>query len=371
MQATILTSAHAIRTLAEASATSPPPQPFAAWGVLLDWLELPDRDGKPFVIVVKDGADGLLAVAPWMLRRDRSGIRHLSAIGGEDAWYHDPWLLQADAGEAVASALTQALREARRDWDLLSLILRPEFSAPFLQALKPLGFSVENRVEWRQHPVIRFGESWERYWEARPKKIREMLSRRQRQLGQLPHRFYSASPEETPVLLEHLFRHQAANFSGVRDWSAYHAYMHLVAQAALCQGNSSLHVLEIDGRVAATQFQAHHGERAYGLLRSYDAEFGRFSPGSLLSIWGLEEMHRSGMRWIDLGPGTNDWKQLVQTESCETIQIRVSSPGSLLGMGMLGVNEVLLPRLKNSRWGQAMRERLNAMRGKSPLPARP
>lgn len=369
MHATILTSAPAIRALAEASGASHAPHPFTSWGVILDWLDLPERDAKPFVVVVKDASDGILAIAPWMLRRDRSGLRRLSAIGGEDAWYHDPWLFQANAGAAVANVLVKTLREARRDWDLLSLILRPVFSAPFLQALKPLGFSVENRVEWRQHPVIRMGESWDAYWQARPRELRDMLARRQRQLNSRPHRYYSAHPDEIPALLELLFQHQIANYSGVRDWPPYHAFMRIIARDALRRGSGSLRVLEIDGKVAACQFETQHGGEILGLLCAHDPEYARYSPGSLLSAWALEQMHRDGIRVLDLGPGNYRWKQQILTGSGETVQIHVGSPASLLGMGLVGMNEVLLPRLKNSRWGQVMRERLSAMRGKAPLPA--
>ncbi len=370
MPCTILRDVPAIRRLADQWASAPPTTPFASWGMIRAWLESPQRHGDPFVIAMTDPQGRLQAVAPWMLTRDRLGIRRLSAIGGEDTWYHDPWIVHPTDGRALAACLEDALRQSKRDWDLLDLILRPTTSTPFIQAFKRLGWLRETHVPWRQHPAIHWEGDWNSYWSARPDSLRRLVARRSKRLSQHPHRFYEASRDEAEPMLETLCRLQAANFDGQRDWESYHAFMRLIAADMLDHGFGSLHVLEIDGKPAAIQFQSRHADRVYGLLRAYDPVFESYSPGSLLATWSFEQMHQQGVRWIDLGPGENGWKRQVQTTTDETVQIQIGSPSSLLAMGMIGVAGYLKPQLMNLGLARNVNEKIRALRAKreSPLP---
>jgi CelD/BcsL family acetyltransferase involved in cellulose biosynthesis len=303
-----------------------------------------------------------------MLTRDRLGIRRLSAIGGEDTWYHDPWIMPDADSRALAALLEDTLRKANRDWDLLDLILRPSTSAPFIDALKRLGLPCETQVPWRQHPAIHWEGDWSSYWSERSDSLRRIVARRTKRLNQRPHRFYEASRDEAKPLIEALCRLQAANFDGLRDWDSYHAFMRLIAADLLDHGFGSLHVLEIDGSPAAIQFQSRHADRVYGLLRAYDPAFESYSPGSLLAAWSFERMHQQGVRWIDLGPGENGWKQQVQTTRDETVQVQIGSPASLLALGVIGVTGYVKPQLENHGIARYLNQKIRALRAGRPTP---
>ncbi len=369
MHGTILKDPEKLMALAEQMEAQPTSNPFVSGGVIRAWLQSRDRDTEPFVVVVRDRKERLIAVASWMLTRDRSGLRRLSAIGGEDAWYHDPWVMPGADAEAVAQALVGALRKSQREWDLLTLILRQEASASLLRGVSRLGWSVEDRIDWRQHVLIRWEGDWESYWSERPKKIRGLTARHMRQLKEIPHRFYEASRQEAEPLLEILFQHQASNLANLRDWKPYQDYMRIIARDAIQNNRFSLQVLEIEGATAALQFRSHHGDRVFALLRSFDVAYSRFSPGSLLAAWSLEQMHHDGIRLIDLGPGLNEWKKMVQTHSGESVQLRVGSPASLRGMGWLGWDGYLIPRLKSSHLLRQVSAQVQAFRKKTPAPA--
>ncbi len=361
MSCLILTEATAIRQFAEQWGNLTPPSPFSGWGLVARWLRQAPSDAEPFVLAVLGPHGELLALAPWQLSKQANGMRQLSAIGAEDAWYHDLWVLRPEHATDVATQVVDALRRTRRDWDLLSLNLRPEMSAPLIQALKRIGWSFEERIDWRQQPLIAWTQDWQTYWNERPSELREVTLRQRRMVSRVPHRYYTARGKEALELLDPLCRHQASNYAGAREWDAFHAYMRMVAEEAMATGTGFLHVLEIDGQFAAAQLQSRHGDRVYGLLRSYDVAFKRYSPGSLLAAWSFEELHREGARWVDMGPGHYAWKHSVQTGVTETVQMHVSSPGSLSAMGWVGLTGYLQPALKNNQLIRRLRDGLYAL----------
>ncbi len=368
MPCTLITDVAPLRRLASQWASLPPSTPFMSGGVLQRWLDLPSRHGDPFVVVVTDDQSRLLAVAPWVRLRDALGVQRVTGLGGEDSWYHEPWLRPDADPEAVAQQIAAALRTARRQWDLLELVLRPRQSRSLIDALARLGWSSASEIPWRQHWTITWEVDWETYWAERPSALRSIITSRMKRLKQVPHRFYEAGPEAARELLPLLCHLQAISRPGLRDWEAYHAYMRLLAEDALDRNQGRMYVLEIDGATAALQFQSYHGDRVYGLLRAFDPTFERYSPGSLLALWSFETMHKHGVRWVDLGPGHDDWKQKVRTASEETLRLRVGSSASLLGTGTIGLRDYLIPQLKQSALTRYLRAHLEALRGAKRTP---
>jgi CelD/BcsL family acetyltransferase involved in cellulose biosynthesis len=319
-------------------------------------------------LVVTDEQERLLAIAPWVRLRDALGMRRVTGLGGEDSWYHDPWLFPGADPEAVAREIAATLRAAKRHWDLLELILRPGQSPSLVDALKRLGWSSASSIPWRQHWTIAWDDTWETYWRGRPGTLRKNISNRMKRLQEVPHRFYQATPDAAKALLPELCRFQSTSRHGLRDWEAYHAYMCLLAEDMLERNQGIMFVLEIDGSPAALQFQSRHGDHVYGLLRAFDSEFERYSPGSLLAIWSFETMAQLGIRSVDLGPGHDDWKRNLRTASEPTVQLRVGSSGSLLGTGAIGVRDYLIPQLKQSALTRFLRSPLKALRAAKQAP---
>lgn len=344
----VLREADPTHTLIRQWASLTPSTPFNGYEVFQGWAAGRAKGSEPFVLMAVDGRGQLLAIAPWCLERDRFGIRRLTGIGGQDAWYHDPWVLDPTQADAISGMIVEALRANRRDWDLCELILRPRQSRALLAEFGRLGKVYPEVVDWRQHQGITWTDDWEAYWQARPANIRGTVAGKGKRLARVPHRFFRAEDHEALELCERLFEIQASRFAAQRDWGLYHDYLRLVCRSERSLGGLWLFGLEIEGQVAALDLSLRRGDLVFKLTRTFDEAFSPFSPGSLLAAWVLETLHASGVRHVDPGPGHNAWKSMLQTTVIDTVQLRVASPVSMKGMGSLSLSEVLIPSLKKN-----------------------
>lgn len=319
----------------------------------------------PFVILISD-EEGWAAIALWCLQRDGLGIRRLTGIGGADAWYHDPWLIRPGKEEAIAEALAAALREARRDWDLLDLVLRDALSAPLLKPLRKLGVSCAERIDWRQHQSASLGEDWEAYWNARPKQVRELVRRRGKKFEALEHRFLEADPETLEPLLDGLFALHQARWKAERDWSAYYQGIRAIAREAMDRGELCFYALEAEGRVLAYELLVRCGARSFELMRIVDPspDYASLSAGSMLTAWALERMHAAGVREVDMGPGQHEWKAGLQTHLTGTVSLGVARPGRAIALAHLSWNGLIKPTLKGLPLVQQLKAVLKGLKSR-------
>lgn len=348
MQAIVLRDSDLSHPLTQQWAVLAPSTPFNGWEVFKAWMDQKPRGGEPFVVLLADTLGKLVAVAPWCIQRDRFGIRHLTGIGGQDAWYHDPWILAPGRSERIAATIVETLRAHRRQWDALDLILRPQVSGALLAELGKLGMTFQDAVSWRQHQAIEMGDDWSAYWASRPQKLRETVGRKGKRLGGVPHRFLVATPAEAEGMWEALFEMQAKRMPHERDWTAYHEALRLFCRGANRQGALRLYALEINDRLAALELFVRHEDRVFELTRAIDDDFNYYSAGSVLTAWAMEHLHASGVRSMDPGPGHYGWKELLKTSEIATVDAHAAVRSSLPGLAWVSWTGWLVPRLKRS-----------------------
>jgi CelD/BcsL family acetyltransferase involved in cellulose biosynthesis len=347
MQTTILRDRQAIQALRESWSAQGAPSPFHGWLSVETWLEQCKREIEPFVILVSEQGRWV-AAALWCVARDRWGIRRLTGIGGEDAWYHDPWILEPAKDAAIAKALVDALKSRHQDWDMLQLVLRDAQSGALIRALGCAGLAVTERIAWQQHQTASLGEDWTAYWEARPKGLRDMIRRRQKQIAALQPRFIEADAGNLDRLLTALFRLHEDRWRDERDWSGYYRHLRAIATEALERGDLCFYALEAEETPLALELLVSCGERAYELVRVIDPSptYTPYSAGSLLTAWALEHMHQRGIREVDFGPGHHEWKAKLETYRTETVQLVVAQPTRLPALAVVGWGGIVKPYLR-------------------------
>lgn len=347
MEATILRTRAQIRELQLQWGGLKPSTPFACWDYAHDWLHsVPDVE--PFVIAIRSGGR-LIALAPWCVVKEAAGVRTVTGISGNSAWYHDPLLHPSADPAAVARAMARALHAER--WDSINLILQPQLSEPFMTELKRLGMAVIQRVPEDQGHVIQFGDDWDEAWNRFPSTFRKNMARRVRRLNSLPHRFLEATASNAGEWLEELIRLYRLRWQTDGNWEPTFAFMRANTETLLQQGELRLFALEIHGRLAAFDYHVRKRNRAYSYMCAYQEEFASYSPGTLLMSWSLAHLHREGVRAIDLGPGLYAWKEVVENTPVETLRLMVG--GSPRGMALLGWRTKLKPWLLQRKARQA------------------
>ncbi len=348
VHAFVLDHADSRHPLTQQWAALSPTTPFNGWEVFQEWNALRRPGSEPFVILLSDEYGKLAAVAPWCIERDPRGIRRLTGIGGEDAWYHDPWILRPELAPSLEEQLVRTLQAHCQSWDVLSLILRTDRNAGLRKSVARLGLSYEDRVSWRQHQKIDLGEDWSEYWSSRPRQIKDTLTRKEKRLKGIAHRFQLCAPEEAEATCDKLFELQAKRLTEMRDWKSYHEVLRVFCRAANRQGSLLVHKLEIDGGLAAASIHIRSGNHVFAITRSFDEAYNAYSPGSLLAHWTLQKLHREGIRSVDPGPGLYGWKEMLKTGEIETVQVHAASPSSLKGFGRIGWEGLLIHPLKTN-----------------------
>lgn len=371
MRPTILRDPAAIRALGNAWRHELPPTPFHGMGFLEAWLSAIPAGSSPFVVQVSD-ADRPVALALWCITRDSLGIRRLTGLSGDDAWYHDPWLRDPRHEESVAEALVLALKGARREWDMVHLVLRDAMSGSLIRQLARAGLSTGDRVDWRQQQTAVIGDDWNRYWGDRPKQLRELVRRRGKKLSAVSHRFVEAGDERLERMLETLFALHRERWSQERDWDGYYHLIRGIAREALAQEQLSFFMLEVEGRPVALELLVRCGDRAFELMRIVDPspDYASFSAGSLLTAWAFERMHAQGVRVVDMGPGHHEWKAGLETERTATVLRVVARPSHVLALLALGWTGFLKPRLRAAPALMRLKARLrDSRKALRPLPS--
>jgi CelD/BcsL family acetyltransferase involved in cellulose biosynthesis len=339
MRAVILETLDAIGPLAADWEGLARRSPFATPAFCLSWLAAHREQVSPFVIALFEN-DRLVGVAPWAIARSPRGLRGVTGIGGPDIPYHDP-VLPATPDPAL-DAIVGCMRRASRAWDRLSLCLRSGPGLALVERLRPLGWTMLERLP---HTVIRFEADWEDYWEGRSKHFRNNLRRNQQKLSRLPHRYVSADAHNLESMLERLFTLHRDRWHAVRDWRPFYASVRAFAAHALSRGELNLYGLEIDGELAALDLWMRHEDRAYGLMRCFDPRYATLGVGFLLSEYLFAQLQRSGCREIDCGPGEADWKARFQTDVAWTVSLRLARFGSPPALAHLAWEDHLKPWL--------------------------
>lgn len=342
MQITIAKTLEDVRALQADWETLAPASPYAAWDFAHDWLaSVPSA--QPHVIAVRSGGR-LVAVAPFCLVKGRADTLSLTGVGYEGSWYHDPVLAAGLPPQPIYRALAGALRS--RHWDLIDLILQAESSMPLLSELRRLGMSVTQRPSERQSHLLALDGDWPSTWERFPSSFRKTIERRGRKLARIPHRFFPAAPAEAAELLEELIRLNRLRWQTGKKWEEAYAVMRAHAATLVARGELRLFGLEVEGRLAAIDYQIRKGDRSFMLMANYHPDFAELSPGNLLMCWGLEQLQREGVRWADMGPGEYAWKLQLSSARVETVRIRVGA--SLRGLALVGWRDMIKPRLLSS-----------------------
>jgi hypothetical protein len=76
---------------------------------------------------------------------------------------------------------------------------------------------------------------------------------------------------------------------------------------------AELYVLKAGDVDVAYTFNLEMGACAYGWFCSFEPEYARYSPGTLLILKLIEDMHARNFRSFDLGPGGESWKERFAT----------------------------------------------------------
>lgn len=290
------------------------------------WQAFADGDER-YLILVRDDAGALVGVAPLMRTVTRlRGDAHLATMRFVGHTNSDRLGFLSAAGheQAVAESVVAFLRDNHADWDVLQFTNLVEGS-PELSAL--------HRAFARDHiyylepglscPYLPIEVDWEGYLSTRSRRFRAELRRGMRRfVNDLGGRLQPCDdPVDLHRALEFLFQHKTRRLG--TDSRAVSAYVdrrmqlfHLDAsRRLLALGRVECTLLEIDGAIAAVNYNLRHGGKVWGQNMAFDDRWRTYGLGRLLLAMVVERAFTSGMREYDFLLGSDAYKQRWATHT--------------------------------------------------------
>jgi len=192
-------------------------------------------------------------------------------------------------------------------------------------------------------PQIDLREGYDRYVEARRAAGSDLVPKTEglarkcaRERGEIVFTWH----EEKDDALEHLFRWKGEQYrrSGIPDGFAVPWTRALLRRICGTQGQPFAGIcstLRIGGRLAAVHVGMRHGALLHYWFPAYDAEFAKFSVGSILLLRIAAAASAHGVSLVDLGKGTDAYKERLMNRSVNLHEGCVEMPSvAALGRSM-------------------------------------
>jgi hypothetical protein len=297
---------------------------------------------QPFVITVYEGAN-LLAMLVGQIRQQKlSTVVSFIRVGG-----HEARMLEILAGgrmgqesTAIDKVLALRLRQTTQnaEVDLICFQRLPLRSSLFHELQNSLGPFLRERIPHRfTYSVIPLVSASGERPEALAGKNRREVRRKTRILqrafpGEISFRCF-LDPGELEEGLQ-----QAAGVA-VTSWQGYTGVHALSLSQVLDKfkglegaGRIRTYLMYIEGKPVAFLIGQHFRQTFYCREAGYNFEFSRFSIGSLLTYWALENLFVAGVEQVDLGEGSQEHHRRLGCKVSEEGTVHLYAP-SVRGLG--------------------------------------
>lgn len=332
-------------------------RPFLAWEWLYPWWQhLSGSDRELYLILLRDEARRLVAIAPLCRRFARQGLglgglgpelRARLAAGPVKGWSRALEFLGAsDVGsdyldvivdpawrEPAMTRLIEALLAHQTDWDVLELSDMPEDGATLAQLergfLAAGAHEVANRVG-ECCPYIALGGRWEEYLAGLSTSLRRDLQRTSRILTERHGAAFvrHTTPAEVGPALGELVRlHRlrrnelggTAAFEGARE--AFHQHVGMLFAE---RGWFSINMLRRDGSPLGGLYAFELGDSFYYYQSGFDPAWAPFSIGTVLIGHCIRTAIASGRTRFDFlrGDEPYKWRWTGLARATRRLQVR-------------------------------------------------
>jgi CelD/BcsL family acetyltransferase involved in cellulose biosynthesis len=275
------------------------------WAMVLWHTRLQGQD-QTVLVLERDGRiAGILPL--YFSRRSLHGVRcRVLAPISEIYSGRDGFLLRGSRDEDLETLIGYLTGEVS-GWDALLFTVVEGSPSETLASALARGDKYRCQRVWSTvSPYITLNKSWPAFFEALPKQLRTNLraaERRLRGAGTVGYEEF-ADRMSLPRFLEtvlHIERHSWKEQEKTSITTNPHQQRVYEKLAEVAAGNGWLsgHLLFLDGEPLAYIYGLQVGGVFYDLKSSFQARFGEFSPGNLLTRFVLERLSEHGVRFYD------------------------------------------------------------------------
>jgi CelD/BcsL family acetyltransferase involved in cellulose biosynthesis len=308
---------------------------FQMHAYLAAWVRSFGHPRKLMIVCIYDGNE-LIGIAPFqvsLVEMHRKVHRQLSFLGAPWEVDRPGFLFPRDARDC-AEAAAQALLARRDQWDVI-WFHEQTADDPALESFCAMLASkgvLHGRVASSQCPYLTFQGTWQELLASKSQKFRKNLKSARRRLesaGRLEYECCKGDRERLQALFEEYELLESRSWKGkVSGVGVSQSVEHLRFYRGLIRafGNSGQFVfrsLRLDGRMVAATFGLVHRLKYYSLHIANDAEYAKYSPGTLLESLELEECFGAGLEEYDFLGGFLKNKLRWATRMRDTVEVHL------------------------------------------------
>lgn len=289
------------------------PLPFQSIGWAESWCRVFGGDAEPLLLAIRDEADVIIGIAPFVLRQTALG-RTIQLMGGDDVTdYLDVVACERDLAR-VWRAIVDHLLDIQESWDAIDLHCVPHWSPShkMIAALLAARFSVRI-VQEEVCPVVPLGGSFDAYLHALPKKERHEVRRKARNFARdLPSgtlRILTARDDALAALPDFFRLHRLSAPDKERFLTPdVEQFFREMTAAMADAGWLRLYFLVVDSQPVAAMFTLAAGGRLLVYNSGFDPAYGRVSVGMVLTGMVIEDAANTGLTLCDFLRGNEAYK---------------------------------------------------------------
>ena len=295
----------------------------------LDWLETFWRhfgEDKQLRVLIVSSCGETIGIVPLVVVTEPTRVGPVRFLTYP---LHDWGSFYGPIGPNPTACLMAAMRhlhETPRDWDILDLrwidVERTDRGRTE-RSMFQVGFRPQKQP-WMQGSVVDLPETWDEYWNARPRRWRENVRRCRRRLadqGEVEYVRYRPEGIAYDDADARWDLFDACIAIAKKSWQSesatgntlcsgeFESFLRDVHEVAVRSGAVDVNLVLVDGRPVAFAYNYHMNGHVFGLRKGYDPEFRAGSPGVVLDHLMLEDGHARGDVHYDLGVGALEAKR--------------------------------------------------------------
>ena len=316
---------------------------FLTWEWIRSWYQWREPEWEQWVLAVRNQEGELCGVVPLARTIHSVGllpVKRLAFAGDHRAYrMHMDVIASPEDKPAIVQALLAFLWVNRRDWDVLDLEALVEDSN-LARTVAERGwkcFEVERLVS----PATALPDTWEAYERSRlSSDYRWQLRNRRKKLekaypGQV--RFERLTdPARLPAAMEalrvlHQKRWHRKGQGSSFDHASFTNFHHEMARVGLERGWLRLYMIWVGERAIAAEYAYLYNGVLTGYATAFDMDFGDYNPGQILMAFMVQDAIAEGVRELDLGRGTFEYKfRWTDAERLDTHLVLAGTPAGYL-----------------------------------------
>jgi CelD/BcsL family acetyltransferase involved in cellulose biosynthesis/dTDP-4-amino-4,6-dideoxygalactose transaminase len=296
------------------------------------WLKFLGHRHKLFILTLWNGNE-LVALYPLGLKRTLF-VKKLEFIGRDDGDYLD-FIVDNSHKEKCIESFLSFLRKKKKEWNLCDLkdFAGESQNYKFLyELLKKEGWKVVLHDTW-SCPYLEIDGDWNGFLKRHGRKFQYNIKRERRQLENLGNLEFKKiqSQEELEHYLPQVFEVHKRRWKGYYISSKFSTpqgqkFYTEIAKNYLSKGMLRLDLLLLDEKVIAFSYSFQWNGRYFYYTPGYDPDYARYSPGTVLLIYILEDAFKSGLKEFDFSKGELQYKSHWATGERQNRRIIFASP---------------------------------------------